>query len=451
MRSEIMAEYSFKNYLLENYVMLIMLLGIYLLYFNSRKVIRVRSERIMPVIGAGILLSSILEYLDGYFSTFTDTMTERKLINALGYSIYPILIMLVIMSIIPRDKWIYASIPAMINTVYCIFMLFGTHYTVYFDEFNDFHRGALGYLPMVIDYIYLIVLFQVSWVYVQELKTVRRNLFLFITGSLIFTGILAMTGVVFAVNEVAAFCVILFLLYVMLARQANTERALLLADTSLYERQVSPHFIYNGLGMIRSMLPGDSEAKEVLDHFTRYLRGNAELMTETGLIPAVKENEILVNYIYMIEQRFEGSIIFEQDHQDLDFELPAFTVQILVENAVNHGIRKKESGKGKVRISSIRTKKSHVVEVEDDGVGFDVSILRELGVDNNPEKYMSGLKSQNNTEKRHLGLINLKTRLEVLCNGRLTLESTPGKGTLARVEIPVKQEGVQKLDFRRKL
>ena len=64
---------------------------------------------------------------------------------------------------------------------------------------------------------------------------------------------------------------------------------------------------------------------------------------------------------------------------------------------------------------------------------------------------MSGRKSQNNTEKRHLGLINLKTRLEVLCNGRLTLESTPGKGTLARVEIPVKQEGVQKLDFRRKL
>ena len=88
MRSEIMAEYSFKNYLLENYVMLIMLLGIYLLYFNSRKVIRVRSERIMPVIGAGILLSSILEYLDGYYSTFTDTMIERKLINALGYSIY---------------------------------------------------------------------------------------------------------------------------------------------------------------------------------------------------------------------------------------------------------------------------------------------------------------------------------------------------------------------------
>ena len=440
-------EFSFKDYFLEHYVMLIMLMGIFLLYANSRKVIRVRSEKIMPVVSLGIFVSSILRYFYSYYSSLPYPTFERRLLYSLINIIYPVLLMMVVMSIVPKKRWIIVSIPAMIVMIDSVLVLFGTKITVYFDDQNVLHRGALGYLALLLDFFYLILLFLVSWVYVKELKEIRRSLFLFITGSLFITGVLASMVIINAVNEVAVFCVMLYLLYIMVSRQANTERELLLADTSLYQRQVSPHFIYNGLGMIRSMLPGDSEAKEVLDHFTRYLRGNAEVMTEIGLIPAVKENDILVNYIYMIERRFEGSIVFDQDHRDLDFELPAFTVQILVENAVNHGIRKKESGKGKIRISSFRTKKYHVVEVEDDGVGFDVKNLREI---------WNTLKSENDLrkvrvslEKSHLGLINLRTRLEVLCNGKLTLKSTPGKGTLARVEIPVKQENAEKADYLR--
>ena len=432
-----MEEYSVKNYLLENYIMLIMLLGAFLFYFSSRRITRMRSERVMPVIGLGIFIASILQYLLDYYGTFSHPVRERLIVAALIYWIYPLMVMLVVMSIRPREKRIIVAIPFMIITVYCVLMQFETGLTVYYDENNHRERGALGYLPVVIILLYLVILIQSSWVYVKDHKAILRSLFIFITGSLFVSGVLATAGVVNEVNDVAAFCVMLYLLYIMITRQANVERELLLADTQLYQRQVSPHFIYNGLGMIRSMLPGDSDAKEVLDHFTRYLRGNAELMTETGLISVAKEREILTNYYYMIEKRFEGSIVFEHEPGNLDFKLPAFTVQILVENAVNHGIRKKESGSGTVRISSYRTKHDHVIEVKDDGVGFDVDSLKELWDDRGSWDFRKEQRLQESTGKNHLGLINLTTRLEILCNGKLTIMSTPGEGTLARVEIPI--------------
>lgn len=82
-----------------------------------------------------------------------------------------------------------------------------------------------------------------------------------------------------------------------------------------------------------------------------------------------------------------------------------FTIQTVVENAIVHGIRGNKDGKGTLFLRSYRTSEYHVVEVEDNGVGFDVSIL-----DNS--EYMD-------IEHKHIGLINIKKRLELMSKGSI--------------------------------
>ena len=102
------------------------------------------------------------------------------------------------------------------------------------------------------------------------------------------------------------------------------------------------------------------------------------------------------------------------DIQYADFLLPALTVQMLVENAVKHGITKRYEG-GTVIISSKKSGGSVVITVKDDGVGFDT------------EKEIKG---------NHFGISNIRARLEYAVGGRLEIESTLKVGTTATIIVP---------------
>ena len=105
----------------------------------------------------------------------------------------------------------------------------------------------------------------------------------------------------------------------------------------------------------------------------------------------------------------------EYDVEATEFVLPALSVQPLVENAIKHGLMRLESG-GTVLVRSYETPTHFCVEVKDDGVGFDTS----LPID----------------EKMHVGLRNIRGRLNAMVNGDLILESKPGVGTKAVIMIP---------------
>ena len=98
-----------------------------------------------------------------------------------------------------------------------------------------------------------------------------------------------------------------------------------------------------------------------------------------------------------------------------EFGLPALSVQPLVENAIKHGLMRLETG-GTVVIRSYETPTHFCVSVTDDGVGFDP----ELPID----------------EKKHVGLRNIRGRLNAMVDGDLILESKPGVGTKAVIMIP---------------
>ena len=90
----------------------------------------------------------------------------------------------------------------------------------------------------------------------------------------------------------------------------------------------------------------------------------------------------------------------------------------MVENAIKHGICKKDEG-GTVRISTEEKDGIIYIIVSDDGVGFDVDKI-------------------NNDESIHIGINNVRQRLEDICNGKLEIHSTAGRGTMVAVTLPQK-------------
>ena len=435
-----MITFSVEEYLQEYYIMLVMLLVIFIVSFNTRYMEKRSTERVMPWIGYGLILCSIVWYAESCYGALDHYETGRSILCTINAEMYQVLLFIIVLTLIPHKKWIWSILLLAVNTLYSILILFNTKWTVHFTPDNQFHRGYLGYLPVVVSFILLVFILFFSEKEVKKRRYLHIDPKLLIFILLSISGMLVVFGVLKEVNTIGAFSILLYMLFFSSDRQAKTERELILADMQLYQRQIRPHFIYNGLGVIRSQLPpGESEAKDVLDHFTRYLRGNAELLTQTGLIPVVREIDIVENYLYMEKKRFEDSLTIEISIEDTDFKIPAFTVQTLVENAVIHGIRKKEDGVGTLRLTCRREERHHVIEVEDDGVGFHLDELKERWKENSSlsdEAWRGILKEKK--ERSHLGLINLRKRLETLCEGHLEIISEIGKGTKARVMIPIR-------------
>ena len=179
--------------------------------------------------------------------------------------------------------------------------------------------------------------------------------------------------------------------------------------------QIQPHFIYNTLGTIEQLcITEPKEASKLVRNFSLYLRGNFSELDNAKPIRFSQEMNHVKHYTDIEQVRFPDMTI-QYDLRSVEFLLPALSVQPLVENAIKHGLMGLEEG-GIVTISAYETKESYVVEVTDDGVGFDMN----AGYD----------------ETKHVGIKNIRGRIEAMCGGALTIESEIGKGTKAIIRIP---------------
>lgn len=185
---------------------------------------------------------------------------------------------------------------------------------------------------------------------------------------------------------------------------------------ALMMSQIQPHFIYNALGSIYQLcLTQPEQAADLTLEFSNYLRGNLSDLQTAHPISFLKEIEQVKHYVHIEEVRFPD-ITVKFDLQTVDFMVPALSVQPLVENAIKYGLRGLDSG-GTVTISSRETERAYVVQVQDDGIGFD------------PAASLS-------EERSHIGIANVRSRLAAMSGGTLQITSKPGCGTLASIEIP---------------
>ncbi len=179
--------------------------------------------------------------------------------------------------------------------------------------------------------------------------------------------------------------------------------------------QIQPHFIYNTLGTIEQLcITEPKAASKLVRNFSLYLRGNFSELVNVKPIRFSREMNHVKHYTDIEQVRFPDMTI-QYDLRSVEFLLPALSVQPLVENAIKHGLMGLEEG-GTVTISAYETDSHYVVEVTDDGVGFDMN----AGYD----------------ETKHVGIKNIRGRIEAMSNGTLTIESKSGNGTKATIRIP---------------
>ena len=194
---------------------------------------------------------------------------------------------------------------------------------------------------------------------------------------------------------------------VELANEAKRSKE---AEIKLMMSQIQPHFIYNTLASISTLIKIDPDkAQKALDEFTEYLRANLSSLTKTGLINFKEELRHIETYLSLEKMRFDERLSVNFDIKAVDFLVPPLSIQPLVENAVKHGILQKLEG-GTISIKTYEDEKAYYVEIEDDGVGFDLNNL-------------------DPTDNNHIGLNNVKYRLSSMCNGELNINSVIDKGT----------------------
>lgn len=179
--------------------------------------------------------------------------------------------------------------------------------------------------------------------------------------------------------------------------------------------QIQPHFLYNTLATVRSLcLRSPEDAARTIEQFSRYLRQNLETLDQPGLIPFAKELDHTRIYAE-IEMQMFPYIHVEYDIEDDGFMLPALTVQPLVENAIRHGVRARDEGK--IRVHAYEVSDGHLVVISDNGLGFDPNAV-------------------SLSQSTHIGIRNVRERIEGQCGGSLTVHSAPGEGTRATIFIP---------------
>ena len=201
------------------------------------------------------------------------------------------------------------------------------------------------------------------------------------------------------------------------------ETALTQSRLNALQLQMDPHFMANALNALSTLTDTDPEAaKRMIADMSGYLR---ESFYDPGgnslMIPFPDELERLERYLAIERIRFPGINVYYW-LEATGFEIPAMTLQPLVENAIKHGICKRKHSEGSIEIRSSETPEAYTIIVEDDGIGFDEKELSE------------GISGKEN--KRHIGIPNTEKRLELMCAGSLMIHSTPGRGTVCEISIP---------------
>jgi sensor histidine kinase YesM len=195
------------------------------------------------------------------------------------------------------------------------------------------------------------------------------------------------------------------------------QKKLVAQKNALMLSQINPHFIYNTLSTIAAMCDtSPKQAKYLTIDFSQYLRRNIDTLSSEDLIPFEQEMDHVACYLKIEKARFRERLNVIYSIQCKDFSIPPLTVQPLVENAVKHGITKKVEG-GTVKISTYDNETDYIIEIIDDGVGFDY-----------------------NAAEMHVGLQNVRSRIATSAKGEMTVKSTIGVGTRVTIEIPKRKK-----------
>ncbi|MGM8213023.1 ATP-binding protein [Virgibacillus sp. W0430] len=195
------------------------------------------------------------------------------------------------------------------------------------------------------------------------------------------------------------------------------------------QAQIKPHFLFNALNIISSVIATEPlKANDLLLSLADYMRAKFDFHNRDKWIHIDDEMDFLQSYLIIEKARFEERLTIQYElDEHLDFEIPPFLIQPLVENAVRHGVNKNKEG-GTVKIIIKKEHKGYRITVSDDGIGMSKTKVNRL------------LNEQYVSKKQGIGIQNIQGRLKRLFGCALEIESEIGKGTVFRMLIPERND-----------
>jgi two-component system LytT family sensor kinase len=202
-------------------------------------------------------------------------------------------------------------------------------------------------------------------------------------------------------------------------RLQEQEKLLMESRLDALASQINPHFLFNTLTSVSSLIRSEPEkARTLIVKLSGLLR--RLLKSQEHFVTLREELDAIDEYLDIESIRFGPQLRIEKDIDPatLNLIVPSMLLQPLVENSIKHGLSQK-LGEGRITIRSLRNGNHAIIDVIDNGAGIasaDASRIKGTGI----------------------GLRNVNERLRVIygANYQLQLDSVPGEGTCARIVLP---------------
>ena len=303
-----------------------------------------------------------------------------------------------------------------------------TNFFYYFDENNYYHRADNFYITHVLAIVGIVLS---VYMMIYHRKCFSKDMFTALL-SYLFLPMIAtviqmfMYGISLLNIAIAVSMLMIFASWEVDRSRESAEMAELLLEQErkinrqqqdILMSQIQPHFLFNSLTAIAQLCEKNPKlARHATISFAEFLRANMTVLKNPEPILFSQELENIENYLMLEQIRFGDKLRIEYDIDVEDFTVPILTVQPLVENAVKHGIKQS----GTVWISTREEEDCYEVIVQDNGIGYDGKSIPDDG-------------------KTHVGIANIRERLQDTVHATLTYSIPPEGGTIATIRIPREQ------------
>ncbi len=372
-----------------------------------------------------ILTLLVISYcVDSFLTLFSNAVIAGRISIFFEYFFIPVTMFMFTIFLLHccNENWLKSKLFYSVLILYTIFLiLLGiTQFTgifYYVTDENIFYRNELHsvlMLPLIL--IADLNLFAVvkrrnalSRKYFQSfLVNVLPMALAMMFHTIIFNPLVVALGVTF--SALGMFVIILIDHVEQFLRQ---QREILNHQANILVLQMRPHFIYNTMTSIYYLCSQNpKQAQKVTLDFTNYLRKNFMAIACEGTILFSEELEHTKAYMSIEQAQFEENLFVEYDTPHVNFQIPPLTLQPIVENCVKHGLDL-DSDPLNILISTRKTDAGSIIIVEDNGVGFELDDSRE-----------------------NFALKNIQKRLEMFCEGNLSIYPREGGGTIVKILMP---------------
>lgn len=347
----------------------------------------------------------------------------RTVASALGYMLRPVVILIEVLVVVPGKKYRPLFIlPAVINAAVYATAFFGSKIAFWIDSNNKFGRGPLGFSVFIAQLVYVFFLFFFSAVHFKRDSYKLCMIVFLIFLQAITVAMLEITILPGYANQITALGMLEYYFYLSVVYQHEMRETIMQkeidiskANLLVLRNQIHPHFIYNSLSIIRSLVKHDSkQAVSCIDEFAKYLKSHISAIQSEELIPFEKELENMKIYLSLAQVDYKDKIEVIYDMDITDFLVPPLSLEPVIENAVEHGAGTEG---GKIAVCTCRSDNNIIISISNN-------------ISEKPDEYK--------LVHNGIGLDNTRRRIELQCRGSLELEISDDMATVT-VTLPTEE------------